>query len=781
MLLPAPVLFIQCLERIVMLLPRNFQPVNILPEGNIEVINYDNGDYYALKEHSYFQIYAECTHQSAGWFYLEAALVRHGGNRIAKIYTDLGRGYCEEDSVFIPSNRRGTIGEVVYLPNGLKHLRWSPMETAGRFSQSAIIIHKITNLESFIRRTYRVWSDMLRFRNSSLGEKYNVGWCSPIRDLTKAYAWTADLRKAKTKASIVDYPEFIKRNDTLSAEDLVAIKTHIYQFALKPLLSIVMPVYNPPVDFFIAALDSVLAQLYPYWELCIADDASTDSRIAEIIKDYIDKDSRIKVVFRSKNGHICEASNSALGLATGDFIVLLDQDDLLPNHALYHVAVEINRYPDVKLIYSDEDKINELGHRVNPYFKSDWNSDLFYAQNMFSHLGVYQTELARGVGGFRLGFEGSQDYDLVLRCIKQVSIESIRHIPRVLYHWRIHSGSTALSHSNKDYASLAGWRALQEHFNESLVKVKTTKVPGAYRIVYPLPDKLPLVSLIIPTRDQVGMLRKCIDSLQKKTTYPHFEVLVLDNQSQDPSTLAYLNSLNRDSRFKVIPYNAPFNYSAINNYAVSLARGEIIGLVNNDIEVISADWLHEMVSHALRSEVGAVGAKLLYSDNTIQHAGVILGISGLAGHSHKYYDENSCGYFHRPRLTQTLSAVTAACLLVRTELYKQVGGLDEKNLTIAFNDVDFCLKLREAGFQNIYTPYAKLYHHESISRGQENSPEKQARFLSEVAFMQKKWGEILNNDPYYNPNLTNQSDDFSLANYYVKSSHHGYPLKIKVI
>ena len=780
MLLPAPPLFVQWLEFMVMLLPRMFQPVTLLPKGSVEIINNDKGDYYATKGNFYFQLYAECQEQSAGWFYIEAVLVRHGGNRIAKIYTDLGRGYCEEDSIFIPANRRGTIGEVVYLSNGLKNIRWSPMETVGRFRQSAIIIHKITKLESFIRRTYRVWSDMWRFRNSSLAESCNVSWFSPLKNLTKAYAWTADLRKTKTKDFIVDYPEFIKRNDTLSTEDLVAIKTHIYQFAFKPLLSIVMPVYNPPVDFFIAALDSVLTQLYPYWELCIADDASTDNRISEIIKSYVEKDNRIKVIFRPLRSNICEASNGSLSLVTGDFIVLMDQDDLIPNHAFYHVAVEINRYPDVKLIYSDEDKINELGLRIDPCFKSDWNPDLFYSQNMFSHLGVLQTELVRVVGGFRVGYEGSHDYDLVLRCLKIISVENIRHIPRVLYHCRNHSELTAQSQFNKDDATLAGCRALQDHFSDSLIKVNTTEVLGTYRVAYPLPEKLPSVSLIIPTRDQVDVLRKCIESLQNKTTYPNFEVLVMDNQSQDPVTISYLASLNQDSRFKVIPYNFSFNYSAINNYAVSLAQGEIIGLINNDIEVINTDWLHEMVSHALRSEVGAVGAKLLYSDNTIQHAGFILGLGGLAGHSHKYYAENSCGYFYRSRLTQALCAVTAACLLVRTELYKQVGGLDEKNLTIAFNDVDFCLKLRAAGFRNIYTPYAKLYHHESISRGQENTPEKQARFLSEVAFMQKKWGDILKNDPYYNPNLTNQSDDFSLANYDVKSSHHGYPLKDKV-
>jgi GT2 family glycosyltransferase len=295
---------------------------------------------------------------------------------------------------------------------------------------------------------------------------------------------------------------------------------------------------------------------------------------------------------------------------------------------------------------------------------------------------------------------------------------------------------------------------------------------------YALPDQPPLVTLIIPTRDQVDVLRKCIESLKTKTDYPNFEVLVLDNQSSDPATLKYLAALGKDSRFKVIRYDAPFNYSAINNYAVTLAKGEIIGLMNNDIEAIHSDWLHEMVSHVLRPEVGAVGAKLLYSDGTIQHAGVILGLGGLAGHAHKYFDGKSWGYYHRANLTQTLSAVTAACLLVRKSVYEQVGGLDEVNLTVAYNDVDFCLKVREAGYRNIYTPYATLYHHESISRGQENTPEKQARFMREFTFMQQKWGDLLKTDPYYNPNLTQTTEDFGLGNHDVISPHHGYPLKI---
>jgi GT2 family glycosyltransferase len=397
---------------------------------------------------------------------------------------------------------------------------------------------------------------------------------------------------------------------------------------------------------------------------------------------------------------------------------------------------------------------------------------------MFSHLGVYRTSLVRKVGGFRLGFEGSQDYDLALRCIALINPDTIRHIPRVLYHWRIHAESSASNIDVKPYALTAGEKALNEHLRFIGVDANVESLGVAYRVRYSLPNTLPLVSLIIPTRDQGDLLERCITSILTKTVYPNFEILVVDNQSQDKAALSYLASLSSHPRIKVIKYDAPFNYSAINNYATTLAQGEIIGLVNNDIEVINDDWLSEMVSHVVRPEIGVVGAKLLYADGTIQHAGVILGLGGLAGHAHKFGEGEDWGYFGRANLIQTYSAVTAACMLVKKEIFEKVGGLDEENLTVAFNDVDFCIKVREAGYRNIYTPYAVLYHHESISRGQENSPEKQARFIREVKFMQTKWGELLKTDPYYNPNLSLDTGNFSLANHEVKSPHHGYPLAI---
>ena len=764
------------IEHILTLLPRKYQPVSLLADVNVRAVVIETGSFQAMNSRPFFRLMFESHTKSRGWFYLEAALVRHNGSRVARLYFDLGHGFNDSDSIFIPSNLKGSIREVIYLPECVQAIRWQPMEGSGWFSQSPLIIHKISWLESYLRRAWRITADLWKLRHLSIKKLYGISFSSIILDTEKAYGWSASLRHSKELT--VSYEDFVKLNDTICLNNLQTIDNHIDQLTLTPLLSIVMPIYNPPVCFFREALNSILAQRYPYWQLCLAYDASTNSEIKKIMFEYGTNDPRIKAVFLPKNDTISAISNSALDILTGEFTVFMTPDDLIPSHALYHVAVEINRHPDVCLIYSDEDKIDEGGNRFDPYFKSDWYPDLFYTHNMFSHLGVYRTSLVKEIGGFRLGYEESQDYVLALRCVSKITADKIRHIPRVLYHWRAHAESTAHSHGTKNYATLAGYKALQDHFSGSKAKVTDTDMPGMYRVIYPLPEKLPLVTLIIPTRDQVQVLKKCIESIKNKTNYTNFEVLVIDNQSQDKEAINYLASLNKDARFKVIEYNKPFNYSAINNYAVTLAQGEIIGLVNNDIEVINDDWLSEMVRHTLRSDVGAVGAKLLYSDNTIQHAGVVLGIGGVANHSHKFLERDSWGYFGRANLTQELSAVTAACLLVRKSVFEAVGGLDEENLTVAFNDVDFCLKVRESGLRNIYTPYAMLYHHESLSRGQEDTPEKQARQAKEIKFMKRKWGAALQLDPFYNPNLTIDKEDFSLASHIVESPHHGYPLRI---
>ena len=559
------------------------------------------------------------------------------------------------------------------------------------------------------------------------------------------------------------YSGWIKEFDTLTDDHRALMLRKLQKFVYQPLVSIVMPVYNPEVAWLEQAIASVRTQIYSHWELCIADDASTNPAVRDTLERWMQADPRIKVVFRTQNGHISEATNSALALAQGEWVALLDHDDMFAEHALYWVVDAINLQPDCQLIYSDEDKIDDQGVRSDPYFKCEWNADLFYSQNMFSHLGVYNTALVRELGGFRLGFEGAQDYDLALRCIERVAPAQIHHIARVLYHWRVHTSSTAYDAEAKPYATVASERALNEHLAQRGTNAKAEYVAEGYRVRYALPAVVPLVSLIIPTRNGLRLLRQCVESILAKTTYANYEIIVMDNGSDDQATLRYLDELTLKPNVRVVRDARPFNYSALNNAAVELARGSVLGLINNDTEVISPDWLTEMVSHALRPEVGAVGARLWYSDDTLQHAGVILGIRGIAEHVHRFLPRGNAGYFGRAALIQSLSAVTGACIVVRKALYEEMGGLNEAELQVAYNDIDFCLRLREVGYTNIFTPYAELYHHESASRGYDDTPEKQARSAKEAAYMHQRWGDALRNDPAYSPNLSLNAIGFSLA------------------
>ncbi|HMD80046.1 MAG TPA: glycosyltransferase, partial [Anaerolineales bacterium] len=404
----------------------------------------------------------------------------------------------------------------------------------------------------------------------------------------------------------IDYMEWIRRYDTLTDEARATIKGRIKTFSYKPLISVVMPTYNTTAEWLVEAIESVRKQLYPNWELCVADDASSDPHVRPILERYAAEDDRIKVVFRKDHGHISAASNSALKLASGEFIAFLDHDDLLAEHALYWVVDALGRRPDAQLIYSDEDKIDITGKRLEPYFKCEWNEDLFYSHNMICHLGVYRSKLVRELGGLREGYEGAQDYDLALRCIEQIDPGQIVHVPRVLYHWRIHPGSTASGGVDKPYALNAGEKAINEHLRRrgSDGVVEPLADLRMYRVRYRLPQSIPLVSLIVPTRNGLGLIRQCVDSILNKTTYSNYEIIIVDNGSDDPETLQYLKAIQTDSRVRVIRDDRPFNYSALINTACAAVSGSIIGLINNDVEVISPDWLSEMVSHALRPEVG---------------------------------------------------------------------------------------------------------------------------------------------------------------------------------
>ncbi len=559
------------------------------------------------------------------------------------------------------------------------------------------------------------------------------------------------------------YAAWVAAYDTLTPESAAKIKAKLSSLQKRPLISVLMPTYNTPERWLVAAIESVRTQIYENWELCIADDASKEPHVRKILERYQKKDPRIKVVIRDTNGHISAASNSALHLAHGEFIALLDHDDVIRPHTLACVALELDAHPKADVVYSDEDKIDENGHRYDHYFKPDWNPDLFNVQNYISHLGVYRTLLVREVGGFRVGYHGSQDWDLAMRVIERSAADRIRHIPKILYHWRSVPGSTAMLIGEKSYATEAAQKTINEHFARIGVNAKISPTKGSYwRVHYPLPQQAPRVTLVIPTRNRLNVLKPCVESILAKTTYPNFEILIVDNDSDDPETLAYLAELRAREHCRVVTFGGEFNFSAINNFGVSQTDAPLVGLLNNDLEAIHADWLGEMVSHAVRPEIGCVGAKLYYPDEKIQHAGVILGIGGVAAHAWQTHPRGSAGQAHRNLLQQNMSAVTAACLVIRREVFLKVGGLDEK-LRVAFNDVDFCLKVRAAGYRNLWTPYAELYHHESASRGKEDTLEKRDRFRGEVEIMVEKWGDALVNDPAYNPNLTLTINDFTLA------------------
>jgi glycosyltransferase involved in cell wall biosynthesis len=572
--------------------------------------------------------------------------------------------------------------------------------------------------------------------------------------------------KAGDPAELSEYEKWCRQHETLEDEDPPAIRRHIEAFKSRPLISVVMPVYNTPEALLSKAVQSVVDQAYPNWELCVADDASTEPHVRAALDALAAKHPRIKVAYRQSNGHICEATNTALGLAAGEYIAFFDHDDVLSPLALYEVAAEIDAHPDAQLIYTDEDKIDMEDRRFDPYFKPDWNPDLNHGQNYTSHLSVYRADLIRSLGGFRKGYEGSQDWDFALRAIERIPASAIRHIPKVLYHWRAAPGSTALQLAEKSYPIEAARMALEDHFRRIGETVELMPVPGDHwRVKYPVPSPAPLVSLVIPTRNGIRLLRQAVTSILTVTDYPNLEVIIVDNQSDDPATIAYLGEIGRglDPRLRVLPYNEPFNYSAINNLAVREAQGDIVGFLNNDVEAIAPGWLSEMVSHAVRPGIGAVGAMLYYPLNTVQHAGVILGLGGVAGHPFKEFPRGDQGQKNRLRLVQNYSAVTGACLIIRKERFLEVGGFNERDLQIAFNDVDLCCKLIRAGYRNLWTPHAEFYHHESATRGVEDTPEKKARFQAEIDYMMNTWGALLMADPAYNPNLTLVGEDFSPA------------------
>jgi len=580
-----------------------------------------------------------------------------------------------------------------------------------------------------------------------------------VRDTVQQIAVAYEHLQHRRAGDSVDYASWRVRNAVIFDDDADRLRARIEDHfgGSPPLISIVIPVYAPSERWLTAAINSVRAQVYENWQLCIVDDASPGTTTRRLLYDAAASDKRIRLGFREENGHIAAATNDALDLATGEFVGFMDHDDELAPFALAVVALASN---DADILYTDEDKVDSTGRHFDPHCKPSWNPELLLGQNYMSHFTVMRRSLVASVGGLRTGLDGSQDHDLLLRTTAVTTSDRIVHVPYVAYHWRAIAGSTAQAPDEKSYTEDASIQALTDRLGDGWM-VGAAAAPTAYRCTPPLLE-FPLVSIIIPTRDGVDLLRQCTESIAR-TTYPAFEIIIVDNDSTDPETLRWLDAFDNGHDHRVLRHPGAFNFSAVNNAAAAAAKGELLCLLNNDTEVIEADWLTEMVRWIQQPDVGIVGAKLLYPNDTVQHAGVVLGLGGLAGHGHHELGREEYGYFSRLTLTHEVGAVTGACLLTRRDTWDELGGLDEE-LAVAFNDIDYCLRVRhDAGQRILWSPHALLYHHESVSRGAEDDPVKVERFNTEVDNVMDRWADRLDEDPAYSPNLSLDADSFTLA------------------
>ena len=551
------------------------------------------------------------------------------------------------------------------------------------------------------------------------------------------------------------YEAYVPDEETLNAQ-----RQHKFTYA--PTISVAVPAYKTPPQFLREMIDSLRAQTYPNWELCIANGSPEDADMAEILKQYQEKDQRIRCCNLEENLGISENTNAALAMAGGEFVGLLDHDDLLAPNALYEIALALEKDRETDAVYTDEDKVTmNLDEHFQPHLKPDFNLDLLRSNNYICHFFVVRRSVVDLAGGFRKEFDGAQDYDFIFRCVEKA--RRVAHVPEILYHWRTHKASTADNPVSKMYAYDAGKRAIKAHLERVKTEGTVSDTPdlGFYRVQYPVQGE-PMVSIIIPNKDQKESLEACLKSIREKTHYKNYEIIIIENNSTTDDIFRYYKELSKDPRIRLLRWKKEFNYSAINNYGVRHAKGEYLLFLNNDVTVITEGWIQEMLGVCERREVGAVGVKLIYPDHTIQHAGCVIGMGGIAGHMFTDMPANRTGYLHKASILQDMSAVTAACMMMKKSVFEEAGGFTEA-LAVAFNDVDLCLKVRKAGFLIVYDPYVQLYHMESKSRGAEDSKEKIMRFQNEIEYMRTNWIDILKEgDPYYNKNLSLTKWNYSL-------------------
>lgn len=619
---------------------------------------------------------------------------------------------------------------------------------------------KITNLERELQaiKTSRSWKFIKPAR------KFSKSLHKRARKLKRMIA--AEPVQPSEELESQDYLLWIQTFETCSQEKINLIELEIGSMDQPPLISVVMPVYEPTPAFLDAAINSVRQQVYPHWELCIADDCSPNGQIRKLITMHAEEDSRIRYVFRKENGHISAASNSAIELANGDYIALLDHDDMLHPLALYWNAKEIINHPDAALIYSDEDKIDENGIRTGPYFKSDFNYDLLLCQNMISHLGVYKTSIVKQIGGFRKGLEGSQDYDLVLRTLESIAPRQVRHIPKVLYHWRIHDQSTSLSVDAKPYALIAASAAIQEHLNRTGINAKVVEAidaPVFSRIRYEHPQAEPLVNIVIVHQNNHSDTLRCISSLLEKTTYRNYILTLLAKRTDGKEIRKLMADFRNTERIKIELVTTGSGYASMTNHAAAKSCSDFLCLLNDNLEIVTEDWLTELVNHAMQPDIGAAGAKIVSKTGTLEHCGIIMGIGGIAGYPHKHQPNRTTGYVGRACLQQRFSALAGGCLVIRHKTFLEAGGMSKvmKNAEPAL--IDFTLKLTQAGLRNIWTPYAELLIHKDNGKHANGNPIHYNWTTQEIRYIQQRWKHMIEHDPAYNPNLSARNEDFRPA------------------
>lgn len=696
----------------------------------------------------------------AGWYAIAISVTAEDEAALSPIlYPDYGSGISERNRIPLGAWPGGLRNErqIVKFDQPVQFLRFDPTATPGLFRLDSIELQSISRLGA-------VFQMLAALAGRGHGWRSTLGrGLTEMREGAAAFiAWLySSYRFEGVQTGHDDYGRWLRlyerTNDAAVNAERAAAEDG-------PLISILIPIRSGSGRWLRRCIDSVRNQSYTNWELFLVHEASAERRGRNVLDVYARRDSRIRIISSARGSEPCAGLDSALEIAGGTRIALMRAGDELHRMALAQVALAVQAQPRLQLVYCDEDEIDSHSQRFDPYFKPDWNYDLLLSQNYFGPFVIYSAQLLRSVGTSGRKDTADQDHDRILRCIERIDpAKEIHHIPRVLYHRRVPAGATTVPQRIRNAGLQDGSRPILDHLRRTgRAATVTSTALGYYRIQYALPARLPKVTIVIPTRDKHELLRRCVSSILARTQYPNYELVVMDNQSVERETLRYLEEVQVEARIRVIPHDAPFNYSAINNKASQLSDGELLAFINNDTEIITSDWLEEMVSHAMRPEVGAVGAMLYYPDGKIQHAGVVLGSHGVGRHAYGGKPRGYRGQGARALLTQSYPAVTAACLVVRRQVFEEVAGFDER-LQVAFNDIDFCLRLREAGYTNVWTPYAELYHHESATRGHVDDAEGTQRLIGEADLMMARWKHVILNDPAYNPNLSLSAEPYSLA------------------